>query len=44
MYETQRFLAIDNNAAERALKRMALGRKNWLFVGNDQAAEPPLSE
>lgn len=39
VYATQGFLAIDNNAAERALKRVALGRKNWLFAGNDQAAE-----
>jgi len=23
---------------ERALKRVALGRKNWLFAGNDRAA------
>jgi len=37
-YTTQGFLAIDNNAAERALKRVALGRKNWLFAGNDAAA------
>jgi len=29
------FLQIDNNAAERALKRVAIGRKNWLFAGND---------
>ena len=38
-YVTQGFLNIDNNASERALKRVALGRKNWLFSGNDQAAE-----
>jgi transposase len=38
VYVTQGFLAIDNNASERALKRVALGRKNWLFAGNDQAA------
>jgi transposase len=38
-YVTQGFLAIDNNASERALKRVALGRKNWLFAGHDQAAE-----
>lgn len=37
-YTTRGFLAIDNNAAERALKRVALGRKNWLFAGNDEAA------
>jgi len=33
------YLNIDNNASERALKRVALGRKNWLFAGNDAAAE-----
>lgn len=38
-YTTQGFLNIDNNASERALKRVALGRKNWLFAGNDAAAE-----
>ncbi len=38
-YTTRGFLAIDNNASERALKRVALGRKNWLFAGTDQAAE-----
>jgi len=37
-YVTQGFLAIDNNASERALKRVALGRKNWLFAGHDAAA------
>ncbi|MDX1964954.1 MAG: IS66 family transposase [Pirellulales bacterium] len=38
-YVTRGFLAIDNNASERALKRVAIGRKNWLFAGNDAAAE-----
>lgn len=37
VYTTAGFLNIDNNAAERALKRVAIGRKNWLFAGNDQA-------
>ena len=37
-YSEQGFLNIDNNAAERALKRVAIGRKNWLFAGHDQAA------
>jgi hypothetical protein len=37
-YLEQGFLNIDNNAAERALKRIAIGRKNWLFAGNDDAA------
>lgn len=27
----------DNNNAENALRCVALGRKNWLFVGNDDA-------
>jgi transposase len=39
VYTTHGFLNIDNNAAERALKRVALGRKNWLFAGHDQAAQ-----
>ncbi len=38
VYTTQGFLAIDNNAAERAMKRVAIGRRNWLFAGNDRAA------
>lgn len=28
-------LEIDNNAAERAIRAIALGRKNWLFAGSD---------
>jgi transposase len=38
-YVTQGFLNIDNNASERTLKRVAIGRKNWLFAGHDAAAE-----
>jgi len=30
------FLEIDNGASERAMKPVALGRKNWLFVGSDE--------
>jgi hypothetical protein len=37
VYVTAGFLNIDNNAAERALKRVAIGRKNWLFAGSDEA-------
>ena len=33
------FLAIDNNVAEREMKRIAIGRKNWLFVGSDAGGE-----
>ena len=29
-------LAIDNNTAERAIRPLLLGRKNWLFAGSDQ--------
>lgn len=29
-------LELDNNAAERSLRGVALGRKNWLFAGSDQ--------
>ena len=29
-------LEIDNNAAERAIRTIALGRKNWLFAGSDE--------
>jgi transposase len=39
VYATTGFLNIDNNAAERALKRVAIGRKNWLFAGNDAAGQ-----
>ncbi len=29
-------IEIDNNAAERALRAVAIGRKNWLFAGSDK--------
>ncbi|WP_317973621.1 IS66 family transposase [Novosphingobium pituita] len=32
-------VAIDNNPAERALKPIGIGRKNWLFAGSDTGAE-----
>jgi len=34
-YTDAGFLAIDNNAAERAIRPIALGRKNWLHLGSD---------
>ena len=37
VYVTNGRLAIDNNAAERAVKPYAIGRKNWLFFGNDHS-------
>ena len=30
---------IDNNAAENAVRPLAIGRKNWLFIGSQQAGE-----
>ena len=30
---------IDNNAAENAIRPLAVGRKNWLFVGSQEAGE-----
>jgi transposase len=30
---------LTNNAAERALRGIALGRKSWLFVGSDRGGE-----
>ncbi|HSZ56307.1 MAG TPA: IS66 family transposase [Tepidisphaeraceae bacterium] len=38
LYVTDGRLSIDNNAAERALRRVAVGRKNWLFSGTDDSA------
>lgn len=32
-------LKIDNNLGENAIRPIALGRKNWLFCGNNNAAE-----
>ena len=30
---------IDNNAAERSIRPISLGRKNWLFAGSDKGGE-----
>jgi len=32
-------LPIDNNEAERDLRRIAVGRRNWLFVGSEDGGE-----
>ncbi len=32
-------IAIDNNPVERAMRPVALGRKNWLFAGSDAGGE-----
>jgi len=38
-YRDDGCLEIDNNAAERALRAVALGRKSYLFVGSEQGGE-----
>jgi hypothetical protein len=38
-YTEAGFLSIDNNVAEREMKRIAIGRKNWLFVGSDNGGQ-----
>ena len=32
-------LSIDNNAAERGMRSIALGRKNYLFMGSDSGGK-----
>lgn len=32
-------ICLSNNAAERALRGIALGRKTWLFAGSDRGGE-----
>lgn len=38
-YTTDGRLEISNNAAERAIRPLALGRKNWTFAGSDTGGE-----
>jgi transposase len=38
-YTEAGFLPIDNNASERALRVVALGRKNYLFAGSDRGGK-----
>jgi transposase len=35
VYTADADLSIDNNVSENALRRIAIGRKNWLFCGSD---------
>ena len=32
-------LELDNNSAERAMRGVALGRKNWLFAGSERGGQ-----
>lgn len=38
-YTTDGRLDICNNAAERSIRPLALGRKNWLFAGADSGGD-----
>lgn len=38
-YRDNGLIEIDNNAAERSLRAVALGRKNYLFAGSDAGGE-----
>jgi transposase len=38
-YAEAGFQAIDNNVAEREMKRIAIGRKNWLTVGSPRGGQ-----
>ena len=38
-YPEQGYLEIDNNRAERALRSIAIGRKNWMFLGHDDSGK-----
>ena len=35
-----RIADITNNGAERALRRVAIGRKNWMHIGAEEAGQP----
>ena len=39
LYTSDGRIEIDNNAAERSLRIVALGRKNFLFAGSDAGGE-----
>lgn len=38
-YTQYAYARLDNNVAERAVRPLAIGRKNWLFVGNEVGGE-----
>lgn len=38
-YLDEGYLLIDNNLADNAIRPITLGRKNYLFCGNHEAAE-----
>jgi transposase len=38
-YTSSGYLDIDNNVAEQEMKNIAIGRKNWLFVGSENGGK-----
>jgi len=38
-YTQHAYARLDNNVAERAIRPLAIGRKNWLFFGSKKAGE-----
>ena len=38
VFTTDGRLTIDNNLSERTVRALAIGRKNWLFIGSEPAA------
>jgi hypothetical protein len=38
VYLTDGRIPIDNNGVERQIRRVAIGRRNWLFAGSDDGA------
>ena len=38
-YTQEAFARLDNNVAERAVRPLAIGRKNWLFFGSSEGGE-----
>jgi transposase len=38
-YLDRPYARMDNNTAERAIRPLAIGRKNWLFVGSEDGGE-----
>ncbi len=39
VYLEHEFLDIDNNFAERCIRGFAVGRRNWLFMGNERGGD-----
>lgn len=38
-YTDHAYARIDNNVAERAIRPLAIGRKNWMFVGSEKGGQ-----